>query len=33
MRRMFKFGLLTEEENKLDYVLGLTLHRLMDRRL
>ena len=33
MRRMFKFGLLTQDENKLDYVLGLTLHRLMDRRL
>ena len=33
MRRMFKFGLLTEDENKLDYVLGLTLHKFMDRRL
>jgi small subunit ribosomal protein S9e len=33
MRRMFKFGLLSEDENKLDYVLGLTLHKFMDRRL
>lgn len=33
MRRMFKYGLLSEDENKLDYVLGLTLHKFMDRRL
>jgi len=25
MRRMFKLGLLAESENKLDYVLGLTV--------
>ncbi len=33
MKRMFKYGLLNENENKLDYVLGLTVHRFMDRRL
>lgn len=33
MRRMFAYGLLNEDENKLDYVLGLTLHKFMDRRL
>ena len=33
MKRMFKYGLLNENENKLDYVLGLTIHRFMDRRL
>lgn len=33
MKRMYKYGLLNETENKLDYVLGLTLHRFMDRRL
>ena len=33
MRRMFRYGLLTAEENKLDYVLGLTLSKLMERRL
>jgi small subunit ribosomal protein S9e len=33
MRRMFRYGLLSEGENKLDYVLGLTLHKLLDRRL
>jgi small subunit ribosomal protein S9e len=33
MRRMFRYGLLSENENKLDYVLGLTLHKFMDRRL
>jgi len=33
MRRMFRYGLLSEDENKLDYVLGLTLKKLMDRRL
>ena len=29
----YKYGLLNESENKLDYVLGLTVHRFMDRRL
>lgn len=33
MKRMYKYGLLNENENKLDYILGLTLHRFMDRRL
>ena len=33
MKRMYKYGLLNENENKLDYVLGLTVHRFMDRRL
>jgi small subunit ribosomal protein S9e len=33
MKRMYKYGLLNENENKLDYVLGLTIHRFMDRRL
>ncbi|EGR28041.1 hypothetical protein IMG5_184430 [Ichthyophthirius multifiliis] len=33
LRRMIKYGLLSENEKKLDYVLGLTLHKLMERRL
>ena len=33
MKRLQKYGLLNENENKLDYVLGLTVHRFMDRRL
>jgi small subunit ribosomal protein S9e len=33
MKRMFKYGLLNENENKLDYILGLTVHKFMDRRL
>ena len=33
MKRMYKYGLLNESENKLYYVLGLTVHRFMDRRL
>ena len=33
MRRMVRYGLLGEDENKLDYVLGLTLHKFMERRL
>ena len=33
MRRMFRLGLLSEAENKLDYVLGLTTHKMMERRL
>jgi small subunit ribosomal protein S9e len=33
MRRMFKMGLLSESENKLDYVLGLTVQKFMERRL
>ncbi len=33
LKRLQKYGLLNENENKLDYVLGLTVHRFMDRRL
>jgi len=33
MRRMYKMGLLNENENKLDYVLGLTVQKFMERRL
>ena len=34
LRRMFKYGLLDREtENELDYVLSLTLHKLLERRL
>ena len=34
LRKMFKFGLLDpENENGLDYVLSLTLHKLLERRL
>lgn len=33
MRRMSRYGLLSEKENKLDYVLGLTVNKLMERRL
>ncbi len=30
---MHRYGLLSNEELKLDYVLGLTLNKLLDRRL
>jgi len=33
LRRMVRFGLLTEEENQLDFVLQLTLQRFLERRL
>ena len=33
MRRMVRYGLLSESERKLDYVLGLTIHKIMERRL
>jgi small subunit ribosomal protein S9e len=33
IRRMVRFGLLSETERKLDYVLGLTTHKMMERRL
>ena len=34
LRQMFKFGLLNREtENGLDYVLAMTLHKLLERRL
>ena len=33
MRRMVRYGLLGDNERKLDYVLGLTVHKLMERRL
>merc|ERR1712232_1450815 len=33
LRRMTRLGLLNENERKLDYVLGLTLAKFMERRL
>merc|ERR1712232_1035187 len=33
LRRMQRLGLLNENERKLDYVLGLTLAKFMERRL
>merc|ERR1712046_144024 len=33
LRRMRRMGLLAENENKLDYVLGLTTQKIMERRL
>jgi len=33
LRRMVRYGLLTEEEQKLDFVLQLTTQRLLERRL
>merc|ERR1712078_945382 len=33
IRRMVRLGLLLENERKLDYVLGLTTARIMERRL
>merc|ERR1712224_679549 len=33
LRRMVRIGLLLESEKKLDYVLGLTTAKLMERRL
>mmetsp|Transcript_76496 Transcript_76496/g.151361 ORF Transcript_76496/g.151361 Transcript_76496/m.151361 type:complete len:193 (-) Transcript_76496:176-754(-) len=33
LRRMVRLGLLTESEKKLDYVLGLTTAKIMERRL
>merc|ERR1739848_237907 len=33
LRRMIRLGLLLESEKKLDYVLGLTTSKLMERRL
>jgi len=33
LRRMSRLGMLSEGERKLDYVLGLTLARFMERRL
>mmetsp|Transcript_125893 Transcript_125893/g.364259 ORF Transcript_125893/g.364259 Transcript_125893/m.364259 type:complete len:194 (-) Transcript_125893:49-630(-) len=33
LRRMVRLGLLTEAEKKLDYVLGLTTAKIMERRL
>merc|ERR1712007_258127 len=33
LRRMMRLGLLNENERKLDYVLGLTPAKLMERRL
>eukprot|EP00514_Thraustochytrium_sp_LLF1b_P001468 CAMPEP_0184528718 /NCGR_PEP_ID=MMETSP0198_2-20121128/11946_1 /TAXON_ID=1112570 /ORGANISM="Thraustochytrium sp., Strain LLF1b" /LENGTH=186 /DNA_ID=CAMNT_0026920593 /DNA_START=431 /DNA_END=992 /DNA_ORIENTATION=+ len=33
LRRMVRYGLLAEDENKLDYVLQLTTQRFLERRL
>merc|ERR1712187_597705 len=33
LRRMTRLGLLNESERKLDYVLGLTLSKFLERRL
>merc|ERR1712203_97890 len=33
LRRMVRLGLLLEGERKLDYVLGLTVQKIMERRL
>eukprot|EP00923_Selenidium_pygospionis_P000185 GHVN01000332.1.p1 GENE.GHVN01000332.1~~GHVN01000332.1.p1 ORF type:complete len:165 (-),score=16.50 GHVN01000332.1:106-600(-) len=33
LRRMVRLGLLSDTEHKLDYVLGLTAHKMMERRL
>merc|ERR1711990_153100 len=33
LRRMTRMGLLLEGERKLDYVLGLTVQKIMERRL
>jgi len=33
LRRMVRLGLLSEAENKLDYVLGLNVNKIMERRL
>ena len=33
LNRMHRYGLLTNEELKLDYVLGLTLNKFLDKRL
>lgn len=33
LRRMVRLGLLSESEQKLDYVLGLTVQKLLERRL
>merc|ERR1712216_922227 len=33
LRRMLRLGLLSENEAKLDYVLGLTTQKIMERRL
>ena len=33
LKRLFRLGLIKEDEFKLDYVLGLTLSQFMDRRL
>jgi len=33
LRRMIRMGLLTEDQRKLDYVLGLNIAKFMERRL
>ncbi len=33
MRRMYTYGFLDREQDKLDYVLGLTVNKFLERRL
>jgi len=33
LRKCFRMGLLNENENKLDYILGLTIPKFMERRI
>lgn len=33
LNRMHRYGLLSNEELKLDYVLGLTVNKFLDKRL
>jgi small subunit ribosomal protein S9e len=33
LRRMSRYGLLSNDELKLDYVLGLTVNKILDKRL
>ena len=33
LRRMHRYGLLQEDQNKLDYVLALTVENFLERRL
>lgn len=33
LRRLTRMGILSENEQKLDYVLGLTVEKFLDRRL
>ena len=33
MNRMYRYGLLERTEDKLDFILGLTVQKLLERRL